>query len=191
MDVCKISFDARFKAAGFCRRAAETFDLSEPRHAGPHLVAVWINADEFCELSIVHECVGPGPNERHLTFDDVDQLGQLVKAGPAQNAAGPRHAVIAGRGLPDIRTVFDAPHRTELVDANFAEEAAAPGLSKEDSAGTFEFDCDGNQRPKRRADHEENAGKDDVLNALGNRRPTYESFFFTSRRPTGPRVETL
>ncbi len=87
----------------------------------------------------------PGTDQRHLAPDDIDELGELVEAGPAEEAAegehpgvladleeGPVDFVAVGEGAPLV--LGPVPHRPELVHGERPAVASDPVLAEEDPA---------------------------------------------------------
>ena len=75
-----------FSRIGFSTPA---IDLGPARHAGFHTVPreIAINHD-FIKVACC-TClggVGPGPDQRQLAFQHIDQLWQFIEAGPANEA---------------------------------------------------------------------------------------------------------
>ena len=72
----------------------------------------------------------------HVTNDDIEELGQLVDAGPPDEPTDRCHAVIVLRCRP-LSPGIGFPHRTELVDI---EELVAPphaALEEEDRSAVL------------------------------------------------------
>ena len=86
---------------------------------------------------------GSGPDQAHVTFEDVEELGQFVDAAGPQKPAERRVARIVGRvvGLAtfgtDVGPVGDpsvGQHRPELVDVEDLTVAPHPLLAVDDAA---------------------------------------------------------
>jgi len=67
----------------------------------------------------------------HLALKHVEQLRQLIQAGPAGEAADRCDALIAFRGLNDLVPVVAGGHRAELIDLYLAPRQAVPRLFKQ------------------------------------------------------------
>jgi hypothetical protein len=92
----------------------------------------------------------PRTDEAHLTFDDIEQLRQLVDLRPSQE---PSHAcdarvVAGGHGRTGRRR-----HRAQLVNPELAPAAPNAGAAVESGAWRFELDRDRRRHDERRCNH--------------------------------------
>jgi hypothetical protein len=86
----------------------------------------------------VGERVRPWPDERHVALQDIDELGQLIEARPAQDFADASHARIISARLSNDRPVLEDHHRPELEDDKFPAVEAAPSLPEQNWAEAIE-----------------------------------------------------
>ncbi len=78
--------------------------------------------------------MGARPDQGHVALQHVEELGQLVDAGPAQQGADAGHAGIATGGLVHHRPVVQHAHGAELVDLERMPVLAGAGLAEEHGA---------------------------------------------------------
>lgn len=120
----------------------------------PRLVARQHDLDQF--RSRAHQA--------HLAPQHVDELRQLIQAGPAEEAPDPGDPRIVPP-LVRPRTEFDpaAPdHGAELQHRKDPSPFADPRLAEQDRSGRIEFDRHRDHRKERSA-HQETARRDDEI----------------------------
>ena len=102
----------------------------------------------------------PGPDDAHLAPEDIPELGQLVEAGPPQEAARPRDPRIVGQlervtlDLVELLQVGKlllgvADHRAELDDLELAPVEADPRLAEEHRTAVLRPDGEPDRREDR------------------------------------------
>ena len=118
-----------------------------------------------------------GADEAHVALQDVEQLGQLVEAGAAQDVADLGDPGVTGQleqraralvvglhgGQPGLGV--DA-HRAELEHPELGVAPADPLLAEQDRTAVLPLDQDGDDRQHRRGDEQQRAGDDDVERPL-------------------------
>ena len=114
--------------------------LSKPCDARPHLMPVGIFFEKVREFLVMHERVWARSNKRHLTFKDVENLWQFIKAGASQDAAGVCNAIVAFNSLANFAAVFHDMHGAELEDVEDLQITAAAALPEDGRARTFKLD---------------------------------------------------
>jgi len=135
------------------------------------LVAVRIGFQGTRKGFVVCQRVWARSDERHLAFQHVEQLWQLVEAGAAQKAADFGDAIVASDSLADGGTVFHNGHGAKFEDFDGCLIAASAALAEQHRALALAFDGERNQRPERRADDENDCAENDIFKALGDGRP--------------------
>ena len=119
------------------------------------------------------EQVGPGADHAHLADEDVEQLGQLVEAGPADERtdrgqpwvvsqlAEPA-VLLAGSGIvaevAGQEPVGVGVHRAELPGPEHQLAMPDPGRTEQQRARRVELHRDGHRQQQRRQRHQGHAG---------------------------------
>ena len=167
LEVPDVQLDAALHLPEFAGLAPEAVDLGPAGDAGLDEVAHHVLVDEVGVLVGVLQHVGARTHDGHVAPEDVDELGQLVDAGLADELAHTRLARVVERGLQAVAVRID-PHGAELVAPEVvAVEPRAP-LPEEDGAGRRELDGDADNdvdEGEQRA--EEQARENDVEQTLG------------------------
>src|SRR3954466_12780209 len=115
-----------------CRRlAAITINLRPAGNARLHVMAEGIAADQLGEMIVVSRCMRARSDNRHLAFQHIEELRQLVDARLAQPRANGRDALVAAYGLLDVCTIIENGHGAELEDLEFLAVEPAPRLHEE------------------------------------------------------------
>lgn len=139
-------------------------DLSVAGEAGFDLQAEL----EVRELLIILLCnlrpLGAGPDNRHVTLEDIHKLRELIQAALADNAPDGRDAgiVYAGGEAGDAVLLSIDAHGTELDDLELAAVLGKPGLLIEDGTSVIQLDRQGGDQHKRTEQNERQPGADDV-----------------------------
>src|SRR5438094_113551 len=123
--------------------------LRQPGDAWPHQHSLAVVVDQGFEL--VHELgpFGAGPNQAHVTAEDVPELRQLVEVGAAQKTADEGHARVIDRRPASARErLAVVRHGADLVNPERSPTAPEPNLA-----------VDG--RPARRQLYQQHAGQHD------------------------------
>ena len=83
----------------------------------------------------------PGADDAHVARQDVENLRQLVDAGPADEASYPGDAIIVpfGRAMPCTIGTVD-PHAAKLLDTEHLIAPSDPGLREQDRAWRVALD---------------------------------------------------
>ena len=84
LDVIEIVVDARDGRIGLRGAAAATADLRQPGDAGPNHMTLKVVRHQILVYDAAGEhtrYVRTWPDQRHVAFDDVDELRQFVEAG--------------------------------------------------------------------------------------------------------------
>jgi sugar O-acyltransferase (sialic acid O-acetyltransferase NeuD family) len=113
-------------------------DLGQTGDPGLHLVAAGLLGRVAVEVA--HE-QRAGPHERHVALQDVQERGELVDAGGAEEAAERGDAV--GVGGQAVLARLRLPHRAELVEVEGLAVEARALLAKEDWAAVGDADRGG------------------------------------------------
>lgn len=144
-DIPEIELHPTPHIGDFRRVTTGPIDLSPSGNAGFHRLATIIVVDELAVILVMGEGVRARPDQRHVALENIDELRQLVDAGPAKPAADPRHpAVVALRLLNDASVLHDF-HGSELDDLEGMAVEAPAALPEEDRAAGIELDRKGNE----------------------------------------------
>ena len=109
----------------------------------------------------------PRADEAHPAAEHVPELGQLVEAGLAQEAADPGHpVVVAGRLAAAADVGALGAHSAELGDDDDPAAGAEAGLAEEDRAGGIEPDRERDHRYQGRDREEQEEGSETVHHRL-------------------------
>ncbi len=150
-------------------------DLPEAGQAGGNLQTASI----FVGVKLDFARQGrPGADEGHIALEDIDQLGQLVEAGAAEDAAeggdsrvalhfeGAGVDVLVELGELVLEAVGVADHGAELVEAEDAFVLTDPVVSVEDRAAILQPDDQGDQGEDRDDERQGKHADGDVDAAL-------------------------
>src|SRR5687768_13012203 len=128
-DVVQVVLDTLFERG----IAAPAVHLRPSRDAGLHFVAEHVLRDPVPELLHEEGAFRPRADDRHLTFEDVPELWQLVEVEAAQPAADRRRArVVFARPHRPAGVFGVVLHRAELVDGEWPAVEAHALLRVED-----------------------------------------------------------
>src|SRR5690349_20879892 len=94
--------------------APVTVDLGPPRNSWFDVVSECILTDKIGVIVVKSERVRPWSNNRHVSFEDIKELRNLINARLPQPRANPGHAIIAAHRLLDRRPIFEHRHRTKF-----------------------------------------------------------------------------
>ena len=127
------------------RGPAPIIDLRPARDARLDILASWVECDEAPIFVVVRKGMWTRTHERHLAPKDVEELGQLVDAEPAQYPADTGNARIArlriDSGTPgaDLPVLEPMPvHR--LMDGAVLEDVVSAGVLVQPSGVAFTSD---------------------------------------------------
>ena len=112
--------------------------------------------------------LGAGPDNRHVTLEDIHKLRELIQAALADNAPDGRDTGIIYAGGEKGNAVLlgiDA-HGAELDDLELAAVLCQPGLLIEDGAAVIQLDRQGGKQHQRTEQNKRQPGADDVKDAL-------------------------
>ena len=140
LDVLEVVGDFRFPGDGVA-----PVHLRESAEALPHGVALALFGGH--EDHIAHQ-LGPGPDYGHVALEDVDELGQLVEAGGAQELAVGVQSHVVGEQVPLRVTLVG--HGAELDEPEYLFALARAGLREEGVALHLD-------RPHEGEDHQQRA----------------------------------
>ena len=145
---------------------------------------------------------GARPDEAHVAEKDVDQLGELVDAGRAENTAEGddpgvpgvvelgHHFFVADQLLQVVLVggrVGVRVHRAELPYGEYPAEVADPFLPEQDRAGRDDLDEQGDQQEQGRQNEDGDKRSHDVDRALPHGDPEQDIWFQLSDRPCAVR----
>ena len=165
-EVPDVELDAPFHLPELAGLATEAVDLGPAGDAGFDEVAHHVLLDEVGVLVGVLEHVGAGTYDGHLAQKDVDELGQFVDAGLADELAYARLARIVEGGLHAVGVGIDA-HGAELVAPELTPVDARALLTEEDGTGRRQLDGRAHDEVyKGKGGTEEKAGEQDVEQAF-------------------------
>src|SRR5450830_210955 len=174
-DVLQIELDTFFdffQGVGF---ATVAIDLGESGDAWLDPMTRGVLLDGFLEQDarrLGGRGVGARADHRHAADEDIEQLWQLVEAGPADKTSDPGDSRIAAGGLCfGVGIALVLMHRAELEDFDQAVVVAVALLAKQHRARRVDFDRQGRQQHERRQEDQREARQDHVLQALEHRRP--------------------
>lgn len=148
--------------------AAQAVDLGPAGDAGFDLVPQHVALDEFAVLLVVRDRMGTRADDAHAALQDVDELGQLVERGFADERAERGNAAIATARLPDAVAVLANPHGAEFVDHDFLPVEPVATLLENDRAGRGELHADGDGDQDRPDQEQDEACDDDIADALAD-----------------------
>src|SRR3954451_19938227 len=94
LDISKVMLDPALHLIERLGLAAETVHLRPSGDARLHAVPRQVTVDPGCEVLVMWYGVRAWPDQRHLPLQHIQQLGQFVEAGSAQNFSHPRYAGI-------------------------------------------------------------------------------------------------
>ena len=132
-------------------------DLCPAGQARAHIVCMVLVA--LCQQIILVPQSRPRANDRHITYKDIPQLGQLVQTGLAQESAHPGDIllrVVEQMGGHVVGGV-DA-HGAEFQDVEIALMDAHPLLLEEHRPRRVQLDGKAEQKQQRRQ-HQQPAGR--------------------------------
>ena len=144
---------------------AERGRVGDPRRLvqDPALVRC-VEVDEALDL-------GPRPDQRHVTGEDVDELGQLVHLEAADPVADPGDAGV-GTHREQAILLGAHPHAAELEHREEAPAPAHPALAVEDRAPVVERDQHGDHQEQRGEQDEPHRRAADIEKPLDRHRIT-------------------
>src|ERR1700735_3864696 len=154
VDVPNIELDPSLHLIEGVRLAAGAVNLCPTRYTGLYVVAERIFLDNRCEMPFVRRRVGPRPDQRHVTQEHVEQLGELVNAVSTQPPADPRHPLVALLRLLNDVAIFHHRHGAKLVDPERPPIKTMPGLPKKRRAMSVQPDRDRGSEQDRRQDNQ-------------------------------------
>ncbi len=99
------------------RQVVALMELREADHPGKHPLAVAVAVDPLAQAIEDPRLLGARADDVHVAAQHVEELRQLVQAGPAQHAADGRHPGVVRRRPRFAVAVRPHVHRSELVDA--------------------------------------------------------------------------
>ena len=123
---------------------------------------------EVRELLIILLCnlrpLGAGPDNRHVTLEDIHKLRELIQAALADDAPDGRDAriIYAGGEAGDAVLLGIDAHGAELDDLELAAVLCQPGLLIEDGAAVIQLDRQGGKQHQRTEQNERQPGADDI-----------------------------
>ena len=126
-------------------------DLGPTGDPGAHLVAAVLDRRVLGDLRRDRR---PRPDDRHLAAQDVDEVGDLVERGAAQEAtcAGDPGVVAGDRGADPDRVGAER-HRAQLEQLELGAAEADAALPVDDRAAAAELDRDRGDQQDGREKH--------------------------------------
>ena len=164
--VIEVVVDARLHLVERAGLAAVAVDLRPAGDAGLDLVADHVALDQVAVDFVVRHGMRARADDAHAPLQHVDELGQLIERGPAQEGADAGDAGIALARLADRLAVLAHAHRAELVDEDLLAVEAVAALLEDDGAGRIQLDGEGDEQQQRRDQHQDEQGENDVAGAL-------------------------
>lgn len=92
---------------------------------------------------------GPRPDQRHVTLDNVEELGKFISRGSAKYLPNARNAEVVFLGVDagtGVLGILD--HRTELVDPEHFPFVSDPVLLEQNGRSGFYIDSQSNDQHK-------------------------------------------
>src|SRR5439155_22935105 len=170
LDVIKIVFQLLDRL--FDGRAVRVAHLGPPRQAGFDTVAHVIERNLLGQHRHELGSFGPRPDEAHLAFQDVQELGQFIDPRASEETPNARYARIVdacpARLAIHLRVLR---HAAELKQRELGASRTDPLLSIDDRLAVFQHDEDGGQQHDGERDHEQHGGDGDIENTLHERPP--------------------
>src|SRR5690348_608423 len=106
------------------------------------MMAKRIVRDHLRILIVVCQRVRARPDQRHITPQDIYELGKLIDTRPSEPRADPGDTLIATHRLLHHRPVVQARHAPEFQDFETAAAEANSRLLEEDGTLAVELDGD-------------------------------------------------
>ena len=106
----------------------------------------------------------PWTDERQVSFQNVDQLGQFVEAGAAQEPSRLGHRVVGPVGV--VMPIVVVRHTSEFQNLNQFVSFADAFLDDKDGAAIVKLDGDNDKRVDQEREGEKNERKREVHHAL-------------------------
>src|SRR5262245_37119573 len=173
LDIVDVMLDPRFHVLECLCFTTQPIDLRPARYSRldpmPHEVA----HDHLGIDLIVIGGMGTWADERHGAVEHVEELRELIEAGPPQEATNARHSRIVARGLlgPALRR-FNVPHRPKLVDMEDSVDEAVSLLSKQDRSLAVKLDRDDDRHQQRKQPYDQSDGDSVIERGLVNDAPS-------------------
>ena len=138
---------------------------------------------------IVGEGVRARADQRHLAFEDVNELRQFVEAVAAQELAERGYARVVRLGLLDTLPVLRNRHGAEFVDRENLIVEAVTLLLEENRAFALQFDRNCDDSENRQSQRKSRKAKDLILKRLEEAAPAFEraAVEIEQRRRADPR----
>ncbi len=152
-----------FKATRF---APQSINLRPTGYSGLDVIAKYIFCDQPVIFIVMRKRMRSRSNQRHITFEDVEELRQLVNTCATQQSPNPCHAIVVLPHLSDARPIFEDRHCTKLEDDELNTVKPAPPLPEYDSARAVEFDCNRNGNKQRRQKDDRPRSKNNIERAF-------------------------
>src|SRR6185312_17515002 len=155
--------------------AAEAVDLRPTGDAGLDAMAAEIAVDDLGILLVMGDRMRAGPDQRHVSPEHIEELRQLVEAGPPEQPADPGHPWIVAPGLRHRR--IGTPimvHGPEFEDRDLVVVESVALLAKQHGATAVELDERRHRRHHRQRDGENERAEHAVLEPLPEAAPTAE-----------------
>ena len=174
LDVLQIVLDPALHLVQRVGLAAQTVDLCPAGDARLDLVAAEIAVDHRRVLLVEGNRVRSRPDDRHLAAEHIDELRQLVKRQPAQDAPHPGHPRVVGRHLPKRgrwgRARLDS-QRAELEERENLLIATMARLAIDHRPRAVQLDEQGDQQKGRREHDQGHGGNRQVDRPLEQNAP--------------------
>ena len=166
--VAEVGVDAachRFHFSGF---AAPAFYLGEAGDAWLEGMALHVARHMLAVVLVVLNGVGAGAHQAHLTFEHIEQLGQLIQApAPQHGTHGGDAGVITG-GLLEAGLIasFQHTHAAELVHREGLAIEAVALLAKQNWPWARKSHHQGNQQQQGGDQQHTGAGEQQIKTAF-------------------------
>ena len=161
VDVPQVQLDAFFHVGV----AAVAVDLGPAGDAGADLLADQVAGDLLLQVLHMVGNLRPGAYQAHLAHQDIEELGQLVHAGFADEAAENGFPGV-GIGGPGGVAVGVYPHAAEFQHGEDLFVPADALLHEEHGAGAAELDTDGDGHHQGAGDEDAQKGERNVPQSL-------------------------
>lgn len=165
-EVVEIKLDAAFHLFDGVCFATGTIDLGEAGNAGANFVADHVALDELAVLLVVRYGVRAGADDAHAALEHVDELGEFVQRGSAQDGANTGDAGIVAGGLTDDGAIVGGGHGAEFVDVDFLPIKPVTTLAEDDGARRGDAHGNGARKENGGDQQDDKAGEGEVFDAL-------------------------
>ena len=129
--------------------ATQAQNLGQAGQAGTHGEPVAVAWQQGAVVAVVGKGVRTRADQRHVAYEDIDQLRQLIQAGGANKGADAGDALVVLGGVRDLVAVLGHRHAAELEDREDLAVQAGAALAEQNRSPTFEDNRQGDHQKGR------------------------------------------